>query len=179
MNYCSNCGHKLRFGKVPDDEYERYYCEHCGTIHYQNPNVIVGCLPRWQDKVLLCERAIEPRKGLWTLPAGFLENGETVEDGAMRETQEEANADVKIVRLFSVYSLPHVNQIYLMFLADLQNLDFHSGPESSRVELFSKEEIPWDSIAFSAIRFTLDRYFDGRPPTNGEVHLGSLDKKSS
>lgn len=175
MNFCSNCGSEVKFGTIPGEDLPRFYCEKCHTIHYQNPNMIVGCLPRWKDKVLLCKRAIEPREGLWTLPAGFLETGEKVEDGAMRETSEEANADVEIVRLFSVFSLPHVAQVYLMFLADLQNLDFHSGPESSEVKLFARAEIPWDEIAFTAIRFTLEKYFE-ETENRQEVYLGSLDR---
>jgi len=177
MKYCNHCGHKISFGEVPEEDRERYYCDKCGTIHYENPNMIVGCLPRWQDKVLLCRRAIEPKQGLWTLPAGFLENGEKVEDGAIRETREEANADIEIVRLFSVYSLPTVGQVYLIFLANLLNLDFHPGEESTHVELFSKNEIPWDKIAFSSIRFTLDRYFNGKARTEGEVFLGALQPR--
>ncbi len=100
MNFCSNCGQKISFGKVPDDELERFYCDSCNIVHYQNPKVIVGTLPRWENKILLCKRAIEPRKNLWTLPAGFLENGERIEDGAIRETTEEANAEIEIVQLF-------------------------------------------------------------------------------
>lgn len=176
LHFCSNCGEKLKFGEVPDEHMHRHFCAGCGVIHYQNPNMIVGCLPRWQDKVLLCKRAIEPRKDLWTLPAGFLEYNETAEDGAVRETVEEANADVEIVRLFSVYSLPHVGQVYLMFLANLQNLNFHSGPESSEVTLYKQDEIPWDQIAFSAVRFTLEKYFEDRTNKNSEVHLGSHSK---
>lgn len=136
--------------------------------------MVVGCLPRWEDKVLLCKRAIEPRYGLWTLPAGFLEFGEKVEDGAIRETKEEANADVRIIRLFSAYSLPKVGQVYLMFLADLVNLDFHAGKESLEVTLFKEEQIPWDEIAFSAVKFTLEKYFENRTNSHNDVFLGSI-----
>lgn len=173
MNYCSNCGHEISFGKIPDDEFERFFCEKCHTIHYINPKMIVGALPLWQDKILLCKRAIEPRKNLWTLPAGFLERGERIEDGAIRETSEEANADIDIVRLFSVYSLPRVGQVYCLFLADLLNLNFHPGPESLEVELFGKEQIPWDEIAFSAIKFTLNKFIDDHKSGSQEVHLGA------
>ncbi|MCH8019365.1 NUDIX hydrolase [candidate division KSB1 bacterium] len=177
MKFCSNCGQKISFGKVPDDEKERFYCENCNFIHYQNPKIIVGTLPRWEDKILLCKRAIEPRKNLWTLPAGFLENGERIEDGGIRETVEEANAEIEIDRLFSVYSLPHVSQIYCMFLAHLVNLNFHPGHESLEVELFKKEEIPWDEIAFSSIRFTLDKFVNAKDSPNHEVHLGAWNNK--
>ncbi len=177
MNFCSNCGQKISFGKVPDDELERFYCDSCNIVHYQNPKVIVGTLPRWENKILLCKRAIEPRKNLWTLPAGFLENGERIEDGAIRETTEEANAEIEIVQLFSIYSLPNVGQVYCVFLAHLVNLNFHPGHESLEVELFTKEEIPWDEIAFSAIKFTLDKFVKAKDAADNQVHLGALDRK--
>lgn len=175
MNYCSNCGAQVKFGELAGEDRPRFYCDACGMIHYENPNMIVGCLPRWQDQVLLCKRDIEPRKDFWTLPAGFLENRERVEDGAIRETVEEANADVEIVRLFSVYSLPHVGQVYLLFLADLQNLDFYAGAETAEAKLFKKEEIPWEELAFRAIRFTLERYFEDDPASNS-VYLGGHER---
>ncbi|RMF67556.1 MAG: NUDIX domain-containing protein [Calditrichaeota bacterium] len=176
MNFCSNCGHKISFGAVPDDDRPRYHCEHCGAIHYQNPRMIVGCLARWEDQVLLCKRAIEPRYGLWTLPAGFMENGETVEEGALRETLEEANAQVKIVRLFSVYSLPAFGQVYLTFLADLQSLDFKPGKESLEVKLFTRDAIPWDQLAFSAIKFSLQKYARNGAE-EGVVYLGTHERR--
>ena len=177
MNYCSHCGSKVKFGPVPDDNRPRHYCEGCNTILYQNPNMVVGCIPRWEDKVLLCKRAIEPRYGLWTLPAGFLEFGETAEEGALRETSEEANADVNIDRLFSVYSLPKVGQVYLMFVADLVNLNFEAGKESLEVKLVRKKEIPWEELAFSAVRFTLEKYFEHQYNTHTDVFLGALEQK--
>jgi ADP-ribose pyrophosphatase YjhB (NUDIX family) len=176
MKYCSNCSEKVQFGEIPGDDIPRFHCTNCDTIHYQNPKVVVGAIPRWEDHVLLCKRAIEPRYGLWTLPAGFLENGESVETGAARETLEEAKAKIEIVRLFSVYSLPKVGQVYLMFLADLKNLNYGSGRESLEVELFKKEQVPWDELAFSAVRFTLDQYFNQSVGLNGEVLMGSSHK---
>lgn len=176
MNYCSHCGNKISFGAVPDEEKSRYYCEKCGTIHYQNPKIIVGSIPQWENKVLLCKRSIKPRYGLWTLPAGFLEMGEKVEDGAIRETREEAHANIEIVRLFSIYNLPNVGQVYLMFLADLVDPDFQAGTESLEVRLFKENEIPWDKMAFSAIKFTLEKYFADRNNANGEVHIGTLKR---
>ncbi len=160
MNYCSNCGHKISFGEVPEEDRPRYHCPECKTVHYQNPNMIVGCIPCWQEQILLCKRAIEPRRGLWTLPAGFLEIGESVEEGAVRETREEANANVDVVRLFSVYDLPRVGQVYLMFLADLVDLEFHPGKESLEVQLFSQPEIPWKELAFGAVAFSIEKYFE-------------------
>ena len=173
INYCSHCAAPISFGPVPDDERPRYHCSQCKTIHYQNPNVIVGCLPYWNNEVLLCKRAIEPRAGKWTLPAGFLEMGEKVEAGAKRETKEEANAKVEIIQLFSVYNLPKVGQVYMMFLAELLDLDFHPGKESLEVKLFKETDIPWDTIAFSAVTFTLRQYFENSGATNGRVFLGT------
>lgn len=176
MNYCCNCGNEVIFGDVPNEDRPRFYCPHCKTIHYQNPNMIVGCLPVWEDQVLLCKRAIEPRYGLWTLPAGFLEIGENVEEGALRETVEEAGANVDIVRLFSIYNLPKVGQVYLMFLANLIDLDFEAGKESLEVRLFREHEIPWDQMAFSAIKFSLQIYFKNRERDDFEVFLGAPER---
>lgn len=160
MKFCSECGNTVRLAIPPGEDRERYVCTECETIHYQNPNIVAGCLPIWEDKILLCKRAIEPRKGLWTLPAGFMENGETVENGALRETQEEANADVSIIRLLTVTSLPRISQVYMLYLAQLNNLDFFPGEESLEVALFHKDEIPWESIAFSAVTVALKYYLD-------------------
>lgn len=179
MKYCSNCGNKLSFGPVPDDDRARFFCEKCKMVHYENPNMIVGCLPRWEDQVLLCKRAIGPRYGLWTLPAGFLEMGEKVEEGALRETREEANANVEIVRLFSVYNLPTVGQVYLIFLADLLDLNFGAGHESLEVKLFKEKDIPWNEMAFSAIRFSLEKYFESHQNSNPHVFMGTLNRSWS
>ena len=144
----------------PDgDTLPRFVCANCDTIHYQNPKVVVGCLPEWEGRVLLCKRAIEPRHGLWTLPAGFLENGETVAAGAVRETLEEANARVDVGALYTVISLPQINQVYMMFRARLIDLDFGPGPESLEVRLFDEADIPWESLAFRTIARTLRNYF--------------------
>ncbi|UCF35647.1 MAG: NUDIX hydrolase, partial [Acidobacteriota bacterium] len=143
MKFCSECGGPTTV-KVPrGDSYERDVCERCNRIFYRNPRIVVGTLPRWKGQILLCRRAIEPRYGFWTLPSGFMENGESVEEGALRETREEARAEVSIVRLFSVFSLPHVNQVYLTFLADLKTPEFGAGAESLEVRLFQPSEIPW------------------------------------
>jgi len=176
LNYCSSCGHKISFGKVPEDDIPRYHCEKCGAIHYQNPKMIVGTIPYWQDKILLCKRAIEPRKNLWTLPAGFLEDNEKIEEGAVRETEEEANANIEIVRLFAVYSLPKVSQVYFLFLANLLNLDFRPGAETLEVTLFKPEEIPWQEIAFSSIKFTLEKYCQNSEPSKEKVFFGSSER---
>ena len=174
MKFCSECGKPVRHAIPPGDTIDRYICDSCGIIHYQNPAMIVGCLPTWEDRVLLCRRSIEPRLGKWTLPSGFMENGETVEAGAIREAREEACADVTVQRLHTVYSIAHINQVYLLFLAALNNLDFKAGEESSEVRLFREDEIAWDDIAFHAVRFSLRRYFSDRRSGNTVVHLGSF-----
>ena len=140
----------------------RHVCDECGEIHYQNPKVVTGCIPEWQDKILLCKRAIEPRYGYWTLPAGFMENSETLQDGAARETMEEANARVEVSQLYTTFNLPHIDQIYMMFRGTLLNLDFHPGEESLEVALFNEEDIPWGELAFPVIAETLHFYFDDR-----------------
>ena len=176
MNFCSNCGEKVTQQIPPDDNMLRYICNSCGIIHYQNPKIVVGCIPVWEDKVLLCKRAIEPRKGLWTLPCGFMERGEIAEEGAIRETREEANADVEIINLHTIYSISHVSQVYLVFLAKLKNLDFHPGKESLETVLFEEEKIPWDKIAFSSIKFTLKNYFKNPDENQKPTFVGSFSK---
>ena len=169
MNYCSHCGNTVT-QKIPEgDNRTRFVCTQCNTIHYQNPRVITGCLPIYKDQVLLCKRAIEPRAGLWTLPAGFLENGETSADGALRETFEEANARVKIEGLYTLFSLPHISQVYMFFRAGLLDLDFSAGEETLETRLFSEEEIPWDHLAFPVITQTLEHYFRDKMSANFQV----------
>ena len=176
MNFCSHCASPVTL-EIPDgDNRLRYICTACHKIHYQNPRVIVGCLPEFEDKILLCRRAIEPRYGLWTLPAGFMENGETVEDGAMRETMEEANASVEIIDLFTVFSVPHINQVLMLFRAKLLNLDFYAGSESLEVQLFSEAEIPWDDLAFSMIKDSMHLYFHDKQRGQFGIHRQKLLK---
>ncbi len=168
MRFCSLCGGSVEW-KIPlGDNRERYVCQACEYIHYENPKVIVGCLPYWNDQVLLCKRAIPPREGWWTIPAGFLENGETVEEGALRETQEEANADVEIIRLFSFASIPRINQVYMIFLAHLKNINFSAGPESLEVKLFRPSEVVWETLAFPSVTLSLERYF--ADPHSLQIH---------
>lgn len=146
------------------DTLPRYCCAACGAVFYQNPRNIVGTLPVWEERVLLCRRAIEPRRGKWTLPAGFLENGETLLRGALRETLEEAGARVSTdpQSLYTLFNLPHINQVHCFFRARLLDLDFAPGVESLEVRLFSAEEIPWDEIAFPVVRSTLMHYLHDR-----------------
>lgn len=162
MKYCSQCGHPLS-QKVPQgDNRLRYVCEQCQAIHYQNPRIIAGCLPVWGSQILLCRRAIQPRYGLWTLPAGFMENGETIEQAAMRETVEEACARVRNLQLYTLFDLPHINQVYMLFRAELADLDFAAGQESLEVQLFDEVDIPWSELAFPTIGRTLEYFFADR-----------------
>ncbi|MCF7985251.1 MAG: NUDIX hydrolase [Thiohalocapsa sp.] len=162
MKYCSQCGEQVTL-KIPDgDNMPRHVCGACGIIHYQNPKIVVGAIPEWEDRILLCKRAIEPRYGLWTLPAGFMENGETVQQGAARETLEEAQARIDIGPLYALFNLPHINQVYMLFRARLLDLDFGPGSESLEVELVREADIPWDDIAFQVIKESLQLYYQDR-----------------
>lgn len=162
MNYCSQCGNAVS-QKVPEgDNRPRYVCGECDTIHYQNPRIIAGCLLTHENKVLLCKRAIAPREGFWTLPAGFMENGETAADGALRETREEANANASIIDLYTVFSLPHISQLYLFYRGELLDLDFSAGEETLAVDLFEESQVPWQELAFPVITRTLEHYFSDR-----------------
>jgi ADP-ribose pyrophosphatase YjhB (NUDIX family) len=175
MKFCSACGSADIALRVPaGDDRPRYVCAVCETIHYQNPKIVVGCLPVWEQRVLLCKRAIEPRHGLWTLPAGFLENGETVTAGAARETLEEATARVDVGELYTMISLPQISQVYVMFRARLADLDFGPGPESLEVRLFDEDDIPWDQLAFRTIGRTLRNYFLDRKLGRFPVHVSAL-----
>ena len=174
MNFCIKCGASVSM-IVPDgDTRERAVCDNCGHIHYVNPRIVTGCLPVHKDQVLLCKRAIEPRYGFWTLPAGYLENGETVAEGAARETMEEANANVTGLELYTVFSLPHISQVYMFFLSELNKPEFSSGEESLEVKLFSEDEIPWDSLSFPVVTQTLEFFFEDRKTNNFPVRYIDL-----
>ncbi|MCK0153070.1 NUDIX hydrolase [Alcanivorax sp. S6407] len=161
MRFCSLCGHSdLQFSIPEGDNRPRYWCKNCQTIHYQNPKIVVGAVPIWEGKVLLCKRDIEPRKGYWTLPAGFMENGETLQEGAARETWEEACATVAIDDLYTVFNLPHINQVYVFFLGRIEEGKYGVGEESSDAGLFALDDIPWDELAFPTIGRTLRFYID-------------------
>jgi ADP-ribose pyrophosphatase YjhB (NUDIX family) len=176
VKFCSNCGAPVELSLPQDDHRERHVCTVCGTIHYQNPKLIVGAIPEWKDgRILLCRRAIEPRHGLWTLPAGFMENGETTPEGAARETLEEANARVEIGDLYAVYNLPYIDQVQMLFRAKLLDLDFHPGAESLDVQLFAEHEIPWGELAFRPVKFTLEHYFSDRKAGNFVFRMTSLE----
>jgi len=165
MKFCSQCAHPVALMIPEGDNRPRYVCSHCEAIHYQNPKLVIGSIPVWQPEgsevqVLLCKRAIEPRLGYWTLPAGFMENNETTAEAAVRETEEEAGADIEIGSLFSLLNVAQVHQVHLFYLARLRNLDFAPGVESLEVQLFTKAQIPWNELAFPTIRKTLELFFD-------------------
>ena len=162
MKFCHSCAAPLVL-KIPEgDDRERHCCEQCASVFYQNPKNVVGTIPIYEDKVLLCKRAIQPRIGKWTLPAGFMENGESSLEGAVREAREEAGASVVIAQdsLYTLFNLPVINQVYMFFRAELADLNFNAGIESSEVELFKESEIPWDEIAFPVVTSTLKHYFE-------------------
>ena len=179
IKFCTHCGADVSFEIPAGDALPRHVCKRCGHIHYENPKIICGALLVWQDKVLLCRRAIEPRKGWWTLPAGFMENNETLHQAAARETLEEANARVEIGDLYTVYSLPHISQVYFLFRARLLDLDFSPGIESLEVKLLSEQDIPWDDIAFRVIHDPLRRYFEERKAGKLGFHMGVIDQPRS
>ncbi len=176
MNYCSHCGSaELSFEIPQGDNRSRFICKNCETIHYSNPKIVAGCLPVWENKVLLAKRSISPRYGFWNIPSGYLENGETVEEGAIREVWEEAQAEVNALQLKTIYSLPHINQVYIHFIGNLKNGVFGVGEESLAVQLFSEEDIPWKELAFTSSVFTLENYFADLHTGYQKVHLGKFD----
>ncbi|MEQ1517558.1 MAG: NUDIX hydrolase [Usitatibacteraceae bacterium] len=177
MKFCSQCGsEKIALRIPPGDDRLRAICDACDHIHYVNPKIVVGSIPVWGEQILLCKRAIEPRYGKWTLPAGFMEEGETLAEGATRETMEEAGARITIEQLYASYSLPEISQVYVLFLAKLNDLDYAAGIESLDVKLFHEHEIPWDEIAFATIREGLKRYFADRKSGAFVPHFTDLRK---
>jgi len=178
MKFCCECGSNVEYRIPEGDNLNRYVCTSCDTIHYQNPRIIAGCIPVYEDKVLLCRRAIEPRYGYWTLPAGFMENSETTEQAAARETWEEALAKVDNLKLHGMYSIPHINQVYLMYQGALTNADFGPGIESLDTRLFKENEIPWDELAFPVVHKTLKYFFEEQKQGTFTLHTEDIIKKS-
>lgn len=175
MNFCSHCGAALSLRIPAGDNLPRYVCDQCGAVHYQNPKIVVGCIPEWEGRVLLCRRAIEPRHGLWTIPAGFMENGETTLQAAARETLEEANARVNVGALYALYNLPHYNQVYLIFLGRLADSGYSPGEESLETRLFAPEDIPWEQIAFQAVHHSLSQFVaESRQGDGFHFHMGDI-----
>lgn len=181
MKFCSECAQPVSLTIPPFDNRPRYVCKECGTIHYENPKLVVGSIPVWElggeTKVLLCKRAIEPRHGYWTLPAGFMENNETTAEAAARETDEEAGAHIRIGKLFTLLNVPHVHQVHLFYLATLLDLDYAAGTESLEVGLFLEHEIPWNDIAFPTVAHTLRFFFSDlkKVKEGGQFEFHTLD----
>ena len=162
MKFCANCGSKVVQRVPPGDSLPRWVCDECGEIHYQNPKMVVGTIPEHEGRILLCRRAIEPRYGYWTLPAGFMENDETTAQAAARETQEEAGANIEMGEAFTLISVPRVNQVHLYYRARLRNLEFKPGEETLEVALMDEAQIPWKEIAFRTVGLTLKHWFADR-----------------
>ncbi|MEO8039839.1 MAG: NUDIX hydrolase [Betaproteobacteria bacterium] len=175
MNFCSSCGAQVAHEVPADDNRERAVCHACNTIHYENPRMVVGCIAEWDDRILLCRRGIEPRHGLWTVPAGYMENGETTAQGAIRETLEEANAEAEIIALYALYNIPHINQVYLLFRARLLEPKFSAGSETLETRLVGEAEVPWDQLAFATVRHTLRHYFADRRAGEYRFHMGTIE----
>ncbi|MFO1428308.1 MAG: NUDIX hydrolase [Steroidobacteraceae bacterium] len=177
MKYCSNCGSSVEV-RIPEGEHlPRHVCPSCGAIHYQNPKLVVGCVPEFEGRILICKRAIEPRVGYWTIPAGFMENGETLQQAAARESYEEALADVEIGSLLSVVHVTHAHQVHVFFRARLREPRFGAGPESLEVRLVEAAEIPWADIAFPSTDFTLKRYLEDRAAGFDRHHFTEFSRR--
>ncbi len=161
MKFCSECAHPVHLETPQGDNRQRSVCQQCGTIHYVNPRIIAGCLPIFENKILLCKRAIEPRKGYWTLPGGFMEQGESLEEGAVRETLEEAGIEICAGQMLTSISVPQISQVHIFFLSQMENaLHAQSTSESLEVKLFDMDDIPWQEIAFPTVKKTLRHYLE-------------------
>jgi ADP-ribose pyrophosphatase YjhB (NUDIX family) len=174
MKFCSHCGEPLHLRRPPGDERERAVCGACGAIHYQNPRIVAGCVIEYESRILLCRRAIEPRRGFWTSPAGFMELGETVHAAAARETREEASAEVQLGSLLSVTSVLHVGQVHVFFRGRLRRPEFAAGAESLEVQLFDEAALPWEQMAFRSGDFSLRAFLGDRAAGRESTHYLNL-----
>ncbi|MDP4300258.1 NUDIX hydrolase [Leptothrix discophora] len=174
IKHCRACGTPVAYRVPADDNRERAVCPACHEVHYENPLNVVGTVPHWEDKVLLCRRNIEPQRGLWTLPAGFMELGETTAEGALRETVEEAGAAIEMLPLYTVLNVVRAGQVHLFYRAALQHLRFDPGPETIEVQLFSEADLPWHELAFRTVRVTLEHYFADRRNGQFGVHHSDI-----
>jgi len=172
--HCRACGTRVEYRIPPDDNRERAVCPACSTIHYENPLNVVGTVPVWEDRVLLCRRNIEPRHGYWTLPAGFMELNETAEQGAIRETIEEAGARIEVQGLFTVLDVVRVGQLHIYYRARLLDTEFAPGPETIEAKLFREDEIPWEALAFRTVRKTLECFFSDRSQGQFQIHTADI-----
>jgi len=174
MKFCSNCAAPLARRVPPGDSLPRFVCDACGEVHYQNPRLVIGSIPEWEGRILLCRRAIEPRYGYWTLPAGYMENDETTGDAARRETLEEAGARIELGEPFSMVSVPQVNQVHLFYRARLLDLEFQPGEESLEVALFEEAQVPWKEVAFRTVGLTLKYWFADRKRGSFAFHAEDI-----
>ncbi|HXS27168.1 MAG TPA: NUDIX hydrolase [Steroidobacteraceae bacterium] len=177
MKFCAECGGPVSLRTPEGDHLPRHVCGTCGAIHYRNPRLVVGCVPELDGRILLCKRAIEPRRGFWTVPAGFMENGETLQQAAARESHEEALANVEIGSLLAIVHVLHAEQVHVFFRAHLPEPRFAPGPESLEVELVAPEDIPWADIAFPSTEFALRRYLEDRAAGREPHHFAELDRR--
>jgi ADP-ribose pyrophosphatase YjhB (NUDIX family) len=174
MKFCSACAQPVSLRTPDGDHLPRYICDACGVIHYENPRLVVGCVPEYHGKILLCRRAIEPRRDFWTLPAGFMENGESMQAAAARESMEEALAKVEIGSLLAIVHVLQAHQVHVMFRARLLDPNVGIGPESLEVGLFDEQDIPWAEMAFRSVEFALRRYLDDRRTGREDLHFHDL-----
>jgi ADP-ribose pyrophosphatase YjhB (NUDIX family) len=177
MKFCPDCGQPLEVRIPEGDHLPRHVCRACSSIHYQNPKIIVGCVPEHSGRILLCRRAIEPQLGYWTIPAGFMENNETLQQGAARESREEALAEVEVGSPLAIVHVLHAHQVHVMFRARLAEPLFGIGEESLEVELYRPEDIPWQEIAFPSVRFALEHFIDDRRTGREELHFTAIDRR--
>jgi ADP-ribose pyrophosphatase YjhB (NUDIX family) len=163
LRFCSTCGSdRIALITPAGDHRERYVCPNCTTVHYSNPKIVCGVIPVFEDRVMLCKRGIEPRYGKWTLPAGFMENNESVEDGAQRELFEESVATVTLGPLLAVLSVPYISQVHMMYLGTMAAPKYQITPESTEINLYRESEIPWSELAFRTVKTALEHYFECR-----------------
>lgn len=174
IQFCNHCGASVSFLVPSGDSLPRHVCPSCGHIQYENPRVVVGSVVEWAGKILLCRRAIEPRHGFWTLPAGFMENGETTAEGAIRETLEEAGATIVVDAPFVLVNIAHINQVHLFYRGRLLEESYAAGEESLEVALVSPEEIPWQDLAFRSVELCLKRYLADREAGKFGFHESNL-----
>ena len=179
MNYCDQCGAPVTLRIPPGDHLPRHVCDACGTIHYQNPRLVVGCVPEYEGRILLCRRAIEPRLGYWTVPAGFMENGETLQEAAARESQEEALAEVTVGSLLAIVHVLHADQVHVFFRAQLPAARFAAGAESLEAILVAPSAIPWNDIAFRSTDFALRRYLEDKAAGQERHHFHTIDQRAA
>ncbi len=177
MNFCSHCGAKVTQKIPPGDHLPRYVCDRCGAVHYANPKLVVGCVPQYGEQILLCKRGIEPRRGYWTVPAGFMENGETLQQAAARESHEEALTHVDVGSLLTVCHVTHAHQVHVFFRARMRSADFGPTPESLEVKLVNHQDIPWDELAFPSTEFTLRRFLEDHAAGREGHHFVELTRR--